>query len=149
MSEKELFNLIESQIKIEKSTTKKIKEFEEGIANLAAKLLLAEMRLDTEKHAKILETMLNYLKTYASDLASKKFWQIETSEYMDALTTENLLKKHITVETKMLEHVKKAIKKTDDEAVKLLFKHIIDDEKKHHEIMKTILKKAFKIVSMP
>lgn len=111
MSEKELFNLIESQIKIEKNTTKKIKEFEEGITNLAAKLLLAEMRLDTEKHAKILETMLHYLNVYKPDLVSKKFWQIETSEYTDALLTGNILKKHIKVETKMLEHVKRAIKK--------------------------------------
>ena len=60
-----------------------------------------------------------------------------------------VLKKHITIESKMLEHAKKAIKKTDDEAVKLLFNHIIADEKKHHEIMKVVLEKAFKIVSMP
>ena len=43
----------------------------------------------------------------------------------------------------MLKRVEDEMKKTDDDALKLLFKHIADDERKHHEIMATILRKAF------
>ncbi len=49
----------------------------------------------------------------------------------------------------MLAHVTEEMKKTADAAVRLLFKHIITDEKKHHEILETILNKAFKTVSIP
>ena len=58
---------------------------------------------------------------------------------------KKMLKDHVKTETKMLRHVEDEIKKTDDEALKLLLKHISDDEKKHHEIMETILKKAFEM----
>lgn len=148
-SEKDLVDLIRFQIKLEKNTTKKIKELEEVTTNLAAKLFLAEMRFDTEKHAKILQTMLDLMNQYEPDRRSKRFWQIETTEYVDALGAKKMLEGHIKVETKMLEHVEKEMKKTDDAALRLLFRHIIKDERKHHKIMETILKKAFKIVGVP
>ena len=141
--------MIRFQIKLEKNTTKKIRELEEVTTNLAAKLFLAEMRFDTEKHAKILQTMLDLMNQYEPDRRSKRFWQIETTEYVDALVAKKMLEDHVKVETKMLEHVEKEMKKTDDIALKLLFRHIIEDERKHHKIMETILKKAFKMVGMP
>lgn len=55
--EKSLVDMVKAQIDLEKTTTKKIKNLEEVTANLAAKLFLAEMRFDTEKHAKILQTV--------------------------------------------------------------------------------------------
>lgn len=148
-SEKDLVDMIRFQIKLEKNTTKKIKELEEVTTNLAAKLFLAEMRFDTEKHAKILQTMLDLMNQYEPDRRSKRFWQIETTEYVDALVAKKMLEDHVKVETKMLEHVEKEMKKTDDAALRLLFRHIIEDERKHHKIMETILKKAFKMVGMP
>ncbi len=149
MSEKDLVDMIRFQIKLEKNTTKKIKELEEVTTNLAAKLFLAEMRFDTEKHAKILQTMLDLINQYEPDRRSRRFWQIETTEYVDALVAKKMLEDHVKVETKMLEHVEKEMKKTDDAALKLVFRHIIEDERKHHKIMETILKKAFKMVGMP
>lgn len=56
-----------------------------------------------------------------------------------------MLENHVIVETKMLNRMQEAMENTDDEALKLLFQHIVSDEKKHHKIMKTIIKKAFKI----
>jgi len=148
-SEKDLVDMIRFQIELEKNTTEKIKELEEVTTNLAAKLFLAEMRFDTEKHAKILQTMLDLMNQYEPDRRSKRFWQIETTEYVDALVAKKMLEGHVKVETEMLEHVEKEMKKTDDAALRLVFRHIIEDERKHHKIMETILKKAFKIVGIP
>lgn len=148
-SEKDLVDMIRFQIELEKNTTEKIKELEEVTTNLAAKLFLAEMRFDTEKHGKILQTMLDLMNQYEPDRRSKRFWQIETTEYVDALVAKKMLEGHVKVETKMLEHVEKEMKKTDDGALRLVFRHIIKDERKHHKIMETILKKAFKIVGIP
>jgi rubrerythrin len=149
MPRKDLMDMIRVQIKLEKTTARTIRELEAAISNLAAKLFLAEMRFDTEKHAKILQTMWNLMKQVEPERLARKFWNIETRDYVDALEVRELLKSHVTVETRMLEHVKEEMKSTDDAAVKLLFKHIINDERKHHRILETILDKAFKMVSIP
>ncbi len=148
-SEKDLAHMIRVQIKMERKTARKIRELEDVVANLAAKLFLAEMRFDTEKHAKILQTMLDLMKKLEPERFPTKFWNKETHEYVDALVAKRTLENHVKVETKMLKHVKEQIRKTDDEALKLLFKHIAADERKHHKIMETILEKAFKMASIP
>ena len=75
--------------------------------------------------------------------------QIETRDYVDALVIKKMLEDHVKVEKEMLKRVEDVIKKTDDLALKQLFQHIIDDERKHHRIMETILQTAFKMISMP
>jgi rubrerythrin len=149
MPRTDLMDLIRVQIKLEKTTARTIRELEETISNLAAKLFLAEMRFDTEKHAKLLQTMWDLMKQVEPERLSRKFWNIETRDYVDALEVREMLKSHVTAETRMLEHVKEEMKKTDDAALRLLFKHIINDERKHHRILETILDKAFKMVSIP
>ena len=149
MTEQKLAEVIRAQIKIEKTTAEKIEEFEGSVSNLAARLFLAEMRFDTEKHAKILQTMLDLMGQYEPERRSRRFWQIETREYVDALDAKKTLEDHVKVETKMLQNMKAGMKGTDDEVLKTLFKYIFEDERKHHKIMETILEKAFKMVSLP
>jgi len=144
-SEGELTTLIKAQIKLEKSTTEKIQKLEKSTANLAAKLFLAEMRFDTEKHAKILQTMLDLLKQKEPEMASKTLWNTKIHSYVDTLVAKKMLEEHVKVETNMLKQVEEEMTKTEDDALKLLLQHIADDEKKHHKIMETILKKAFKM----
>ncbi|UCC33180.1 MAG: hypothetical protein JSW53_05245 [Candidatus Bathyarchaeota archaeon] len=142
-SEKGLINIIQAQITLEKATAEKIEKLEEATANLAAKLFLAEMRFDTEKHAKILQTILDLLKHEELKKASRTLWDTKIHSYVDAIAARKMLEDHVKVETNMLKHVEEEMKKAEDDALKLLFKHIADDEKKHHEIMETILAKAF------
>jgi len=115
--EPDLVALIKTQISLERKTTKKIKDLEDIISNFAAKLFLAEMRFDTEKHAKILQTMLNLMNQYEPDRHSKQFWQVETHEYVDALEIKKILEEHVRVELEMLTLVEGGIKKTDDLAL--------------------------------
>ena len=149
MTEQKLAEVIRAQIKIEKTTAEKIEEFEGSVSNLAVRLFLAEMRFDTEKHAKLLQTMLDLMDQYEPERRSRRFWQIETREYVDALIAKKTLEDHVKVETKMLQNMKAGMKGTDDEALKTLFKHIVEDERKHHVIMKKILEKAFTMISLP
>ncbi len=148
-SQKHLIQLIKSQIEMEESTANKIQAIEEDMANVAAKLFLAEMRFDTEKHAKILRRMLDLTEKFQTQGSPSKFWQIETREFVDAVQVKDMLDTHIKVETKMLQHMKEGMKQTDDEALKMLFEHISDDEQKHHRILQIIREKAFKIKSLP
>jgi rubrerythrin len=55
------------------------------------------------------------------------------------------LEEHIKAEEKMMRQIEEELKKTDDEALKLLLEHFAEDEKKHHANLKTILNKAYKI----
>ena len=143
--EKDFVKMVEAQITLEKSTAQKVKELEDANVNLAAKLFLAEMRFDTEKHAKILQTMLDIIKLKDPEVARETLWSTKVSSYIDPIVAKRMLEDHIAVETNMLKHVEEEIRKTDDEALKLLLKHIADDEIKHHKIMETILKKAYKM----
>ncbi|UCF59290.1 MAG: hypothetical protein JSV15_02450 [Candidatus Bathyarchaeota archaeon] len=151
--EDQFVEMVEAQIKLEKDTVVKVKKLEDATGNLATKLLLAEMRFDTEKHAKILRTMLNLMKQREAGMPSKahldaltvNLWDAKIDSYVDTLVVKKMLKDHVETETKMMRHVEDEIKKTDDEALKLLLKHISDDEKKHHEIMETILRKAYEM----
>lgn len=146
-SEKVLVDMVQAQIKLEEDTARKIEELEKVTVNLAARLFLAEMRFDTEKHAKILQTMLDILKQKTPEIAyitGDTLWDTSIQSYIDATAAKKMLEDHVKTETKMLKHVEEEMKKTNDDALKLLFKHIADDEKKHHRIMETILKKAYK-----
>ena len=144
-SKKDLVDMAKAQIKLEKNTKRKIKNLEESTANLAAKLFLAEMRFDTEKHAKILQTMVDIMEQRKPETPPRTLWTTKIHSYVDALVAKKMLEDHVAIETNMLRHVEKEIKKTDDDALKLLFEHIADDEKKHHKIMEIILKKAYEI----
>ena len=107
------------------------------------------MRFDTEKHAKILQTILDLMKQLEPERLSRKIWNIETHSHIDALVAKKMLERHVKVETKMLKYVEEEMRKTNDAALKLLFEHIVDDERKHNKIMGTTLKKAFKMLSIP
>lgn len=143
--EKDLVNMVQAQIRLEKDTARKVKKLEKATANLAAKLFLAEMRFDTEKHAKILQTMLDLMKQREPEMASRTLWETKIHSYVDTVVAKKMLEDHVEVETNMLRHVEEEMKSTSDEALKMLFEHIIDDEKKHHKIMETILKKAYEM----
>jgi len=51
--------------------------------------------------------------------------------------------KHIEKERYALQQIEEVAKETKDEAVKLLLQHILEDEKKHHKIFQTIIKKVY------
>lgn len=144
-SEKDLVDKVQAHIKLEKNTARKIKKLEKATANLAARLFLAEMRFDTDKHAKILQTMLDLMKQREPEMASKTLWDTKIHSYVDTLVAKKMLEDHVKVEAKMLKLVEEEMEKTKDDALKLLFEHVADDEKKHHKIMKAILKKAYEM----
>ncbi len=85
------------------------------------------------------------MKQKEPETARETLWETRIHSYVDAVVAKKMLEDHIKVETDMLKRVEEEIKGTDDDALKLLFKHIADDEKKHHKIMETILRKAYEM----
>jgi rubrerythrin len=130
--------LITKQIAIENTAEKEMSEQEKKVDTVAAKLLLLEVRLDSYKHAKILEAILNVMGERTEPL-----WESRIKGYTDSLTIKKRLEKHIEQEKHALQQIEEVIKETKDEAIKLLLQHILEDEKKHHKIFETIIKKAY------
>lgn len=144
MPEENLVKLIKEQIKIEKNFVTTIDEQIKNVRNVAAKLLLLETQKDSEKHAMILEGILDII----SQKGAKRLWDSLVDSYVDPLIVRSNLEDHIKIETAMLEHVKKEIKETKDEGIKLLLEHIASDEEKHHKILQTVIKHVYDIETM-
>lgn len=137
-----LIELIKKQIEIEENNVRQVSETEKKIDNAAAKMSLLEIRLDSQKHADILNGILEVLRGVPP---SKTLWEYRIESYIDPFVVKRELESHIKREDEMLDHVEKEIKQTKDEGLKLLLQHIADDERKHHDILEAIVKHLHKI----
>lgn len=136
-TKKSFFDMIRKHIEFEKSTANMCVELRKKVDTAAGRLLLTEMQLDSTKHARILEEMLNIVEK----APPARLWDYRIDSYVDSLVVKRELEKHLRLEQEMLRDVEDEIKATKDEALKLLLQHIAADEKKHNEIIQTILRK--------
>ncbi len=129
------------------------REFETNMVNLvatlegkvntsAAKLLLAEMRLDSKKHEAILTEVINVLEE-ESKPQPKLLWEARIESYVDMQVMKKELEHHIQLETQMLKDTMEEIKESKDEALTTLLTHIAEDEKKHHQNIQLIIRKSY------
>jgi rubrerythrin len=134
-----LADLIREQIQLEKETEKKLGTLEWRLDSPAARLLVREMQLDTKKHAEILESSLKAMG------GPKSFWEFTIDIDADKRLVKRELEDHMKAEKRMMQQIEEELKKTDDEALRLLLKHFAEDERKHHGNLKAILDKAYKM----
>ncbi len=137
-----LIDLVKKQIEVEKRSAQKLAETEKKVSTPAAKIFLMEMRLDSQKHIGILNEILNIIGQRGLPRSS---WEYVLHEYTDAVNMQRELGDHLKIEDEMMAHVKEESVHTKDEGIKLLLQHIADDEEKHHEILKTILRRSYEI----
>lgn len=138
-----LAELIREHIEVEKESVKRLSETEKKVGSGAAKLLLAEMRMDSQKHADVLEAMLEVLR---GPSATKSLWERALDGFVDPVIVRREIENHKTLEKSMLTHIQRETEKTDDDAIRTLLEHLGEDEKKHHEILDTIVQKCYKII---
>ncbi|MCW3985485.1 MAG: hypothetical protein NWE91_03625 [Candidatus Bathyarchaeota archaeon] len=98
-----------------------------------------ETQKDSEKHAMILEGILDVI----SQKDAKPLWDTLQDSYIDKLVLKKNLERHIKTEIAMLGLIKREIKETKDEGVRLLLEHIASDEEKHHKILQTVVKQTY------
>ena len=132
--------MLQTHKKAEASMVDVCAKLEKEVHTAAAKLLLAEMRLDSKKHENILTEILKVLEGIPTP---EKLWDARIDSYVDMQVLKKELERHVKLESDMLNDVEKEIKETDDEALKTLLTHIAEDEKKHHKNMELIIKKSY------
>ncbi len=137
-----LIELIRAQIEVEKENVRQVTETEKKVDNAAAKLSLLEIRLDSQKHTDILNGILEVLSGVPP---SQTLWEYRISRYIDPFLVKGELESHEKREARMIDHVEEEIKQTKDEGIKLLLQHVLEDERKHHKILETIVKHLHKV----
>ncbi len=134
-----IIDLVKRQKQSEESMVKTVEALEGRVHSEAAKLLLSELRLDSTKHAKICDAILNLLAKEKPE----RLWDARIETYVDMQTIKAELERHARLEEAMLKDIEKIIATTEDEAIKLLFTHIAEDEKKHHKNVQLVVKKSY------
>jgi rubrerythrin len=142
-SHKELVDLIRDQIEIERESAERLTETEQKVGTGAAKLLLIEMRCDSQKHAAVLEAVLEALN---GDESSKPLWQQAFSGFVDPIIVKREIENHKTLGKSMVAHIQNEMSRTNDEAVRTLLQHLTEDEKRHGEILDTIAQRCYSII---
>ena len=134
-----IVELVKRQKQSEESRVKAVEALEEKVHNKAARLLLSELRLDSGKHAKICQEILNMLGKEKPE----RLWDARIDSYVDMQATKKELERHVKLEEAMLKDIEKIIASTKDEAIKMLLTHIAEDEKKHHKNVKLVINKSY------
>jgi hypothetical protein len=140
--ESRFIQLAKQQITTEREYAKHITEVRKKVGIAAARLLLLELLLESEKHAAILTEMLEIIEgTHGGTL----LWEHELEEYIDEVLVKKEFEDHLKKEGAALAQLKEELKHTKDEALKLLFQNIEEDEKRHHGIVQILVRKLYKI----
>jgi len=142
-SEKSFIKMLQVHKKAEANMAKVCAKLEQKVHTAAAKLLLAEMRLDSTKHENILQEILNVLEEVPPTPPETKLWDYRIESYVDMQVVGKELQRHVKIEDDMLRDVEAEIKATKDEALKVLLTHIAEDEKKHHRNIELIVDRSY------
>jgi rubrerythrin len=119
---------LEEQIKVEHEIVESLDKALTGMENPAVKGTLKGISLDSLKHAQMYASAIELLTKVPKALAE---------EQLDK--QRNLVKKHIEIEVKLIKRIDEQLPNIKDEKVKLLLSAILEDEKRHHELLKRVL----------
>ncbi len=124
--DRELVRLLEEQIALEKKTLVEISDAEQGAQDTPVRLLYLELRLDTWKHIKFLESIVEMVRETPCDS-----WSAKIDRYIDRVKLERRLRQLKESEGGMFDLVTRVLRRTDDPVATLLLTHLRDDEERH------------------
>jgi len=123
-----LLEFIRRQIDVENDIVRSLDEALKDIQNPAVKGVLRGISLDSLKHADMYASALMLLTTAPKALSQE---QLERHR--------GLVEKHIRMEAELIEKISSMLPTVENEKVKLLLTSILEDEKRHHALLKQVL----------
>jgi rubrerythrin len=123
-----LLDFLKNQVIIEKEIVDSLEKALQGMKNPAVKGVLKGVSLDSVKHAELYTSAITLL-THASTAL--------TQEDLDKQRA--LIEKHIEVEAKLIKKLQTMIPEIQNEKVVFLLKAILEDEVRHHAMLKMTL----------
>ncbi len=129
MSKQERVDFYKRQIKLENVIFDKAEAAVKDSENILIRELVHSIALDSKKHASMLNALVS-MHTKATPSISEEIGQ----DIKDSIT------EHIQLEAKAIKTYQEYFETLEDEAEKIIVKAILNDEVKHHALLKTIHK---------
>jgi len=127
-SKDELVEFLKEQVKVENKIVDSLNKSLPEIDNPKVKGVLKGVSLDSVKHAEMYASAVRLMTTVSKAL---------TQENLDK--QKNLVERHIQMEADLIKKISKVLPTVKDNKVKLLLSAILEDEKRHHGLLKQIL----------
>ena len=126
-TEKELVAFFREQEKLEKAIVRSVSKALKPIKNPVVEAVLRGIAHDSSKHADIYRSAAQIIAV-APALSEGEFRHLE-----------EVVRWHVENEEKIIERLLEAINKTANARVKFLLESILQDEKRHHDLLKMIM----------
>lgn len=130
----DLKGTLQKQIEVEKETQIRLSKAEEEVTETAVRLVFMELRLDSWKHQKFLEGILEMLEETPCDR-----WSAKVQRYIDRVKLDKTLNELVRAETEMFNLAEKALKTTDDPIARYLLGHLKHDEEHHKKALEELI----------
>jgi rubrerythrin len=127
-SKDELVEFLKEQVKVENKIVDSLNKSLPEIDNPTVKGVLKGVSLDSVKHAEMYASAVRLMTTVSKAL---------TQENLDK--QKGLVERHIQMEADLIKKISKVLPTVKDKKVKLLLSAILEDEKRHHGLLKQIL----------
>ncbi|MGA9387987.1 MAG: ferritin-like domain-containing protein [Candidatus Bathyarchaeia archaeon] len=127
-SSEKLVAFMKRQIVIENEIVDSLNSALVNINNPSVKGVLKGISLDSVKHAELYASAIKLLTSTSQALRQ---------EHLDE--QRRLVEKHIKMEAELIEKLSRIVPSVEDDKVKLLLEAILGDERRHHELLKTVL----------
>lgn len=127
-SKEELTEFLREQVKVENKIVDSLNKSLPEIDNATVKGVLKGISLDSIKHAEMYASAVRLLTTVSKAL---------TQENLDK--QKDLVEKHIQMEAELIKKIGKVLPTVKDSKVRLLLNAILEDEKRHHGLLKEVL----------
>ncbi|MFW9838767.1 MAG: hypothetical protein ACFFE7_14725 [Candidatus Thorarchaeota archaeon] len=121
-----IIEVMKDQIDVEQATLNRLVKLEEDAKEPAVRLAFMELRLDTWKHIKFLEGMIEHLTTTPCDE-----WSAKVARYAGRIKLEREIDGLIEDESEMTSLLDKALEKIKDPVAQLLIEHLREEENSH------------------
>ena len=129
MSKQDRVEFYQQQIDLENTIHEKAENSVKGLQNILINELIMGIALDSKKHAVLLNALVS-MHTKATPSVSEKYG----SDIKESIS------EHIELERQAIDTYRKLLETIDDESEKIIIRAILDDEIKHHSLLKTIQK---------
>ncbi|MHA2375023.1 MAG: hypothetical protein ACXAB9_02580 [Candidatus Thorarchaeota archaeon] len=135
VSDQKLIEILSKQIDVEKRALDKLVKAEEEAEETSVRLVFMEMRLDTWKHVKFLEGMIEMLNVTPCDE-----WAAKVSRYTGRVKLQRTLDSIMKEEDEMIELLDASIREVRDPIALFLLEHLRKDEKEHNEALEKLIR---------
>ena len=127
MDEKEFKEFLKKQISIEHKIVERAESNSKMTRNRLIGELIKGIGYDSLKHANLLEALLALVESRTPMISEE-----ESEEFI------NGIKEHLKMEKEAIETYSKLLEKIEDQKTRLIITYILEDEKRHHALLKKI-----------